>query len=240
MKLPPAQRWLIVNADDLGLSAGTNRGIFHAHEHGIVTSASLMVRRAAAREAVEISSCFPRLSLGLHVDLGDWSWRDGQHRQTNPVVSPADVAGVEAEIRRQLERFEQLIGRGPTHLDSHQHVHRDPLLRPVFRKIAGRLKVPLRNFNPHVAFCGDFYGQDNGRPRADWVAPANLCRLIQQLPPGVTELACHPGLDAELDSDYREQRPQEVQTLCHPAVRAELERGGILLRSFGDLQPVAK
>src|SRR5204863_472869 len=35
----PEARWLIVNADDLGLSAGTNRGIFEAHENGVVTGA---------------------------------------------------------------------------------------------------------------------------------------------------------------------------------------------------------
>jgi predicted glycoside hydrolase/deacetylase ChbG (UPF0249 family) len=39
---------LIVNADDLGLSEGVNRGIFRSHENGIVTSASLMVRQFAA------------------------------------------------------------------------------------------------------------------------------------------------------------------------------------------------
>jgi predicted glycoside hydrolase/deacetylase ChbG (UPF0249 family) len=33
-----------VNADDYGQSAGVNRGIIEAHEHGIFTSASLMVR----------------------------------------------------------------------------------------------------------------------------------------------------------------------------------------------------
>ena len=36
-------RRLVVNADDLGLTAGVNDGILRAHEHGIVTSASLLV-----------------------------------------------------------------------------------------------------------------------------------------------------------------------------------------------------
>ena len=44
-------RELIVNADDFGLSEGVNRGIAEAHEHGIVTSASLMVRGASAPAA---------------------------------------------------------------------------------------------------------------------------------------------------------------------------------------------
>src|SRR5207247_11145801 len=45
------RRDLIVNADDFGQSAGVNRGIIEAHERGIVTSASLMVRWPAANEA---------------------------------------------------------------------------------------------------------------------------------------------------------------------------------------------
>ena len=39
---------LVVNADDLGCSEGVNLGIFEAHEHGIVTSSSLMVSNESA------------------------------------------------------------------------------------------------------------------------------------------------------------------------------------------------
>ena len=45
------KRYLIVNADDFGQSHGVNRGIIEAHERGVVTSASLMVRWPAARKA---------------------------------------------------------------------------------------------------------------------------------------------------------------------------------------------
>ena len=50
----PETRRLIVNADDLGLSAGVNRGIVEAHARGIVTSASLMVRQPAARQVRDV------------------------------------------------------------------------------------------------------------------------------------------------------------------------------------------
>ena len=51
MKPTPDVRCVIINADDFGLSAGINRGIIEAHERGIVTSASLMVRWPAAEYA---------------------------------------------------------------------------------------------------------------------------------------------------------------------------------------------
>ena len=46
-----AARRLFINADDLGYTEATTSGILHAREHGIVTSASLMVRRPAAGDA---------------------------------------------------------------------------------------------------------------------------------------------------------------------------------------------
>ena len=70
-------RFLIVNADDFGLSEGVNRGIIEAHEHGIVTSASLMVLKPSAASAAAYSREHPRLSLGLHLDLGEWAY-DGE------------------------------------------------------------------------------------------------------------------------------------------------------------------
>ena len=48
-------RYLIVNADDFGLSEGVNRGIVRAHEGGIVTSASLMVRQLADNQPQRMS-----------------------------------------------------------------------------------------------------------------------------------------------------------------------------------------
>ena len=68
------QRSVIVNADDFGFSPGVSRGIVAAHERGIVTSASLMVRWPAAA----YGRAHPALSVGLHVDLGQDAHRDGR------------------------------------------------------------------------------------------------------------------------------------------------------------------
>lgn len=49
-----ADRRLIVNADDFGLSKGVNHGILAARDRGIVTSTSLMIRWADAAGVDEI------------------------------------------------------------------------------------------------------------------------------------------------------------------------------------------
>lgn len=71
-----AKRYLIVNADDFGQSTGVNRGIIKAHEQGIVTSASLMVRWPFAAEAAQYSHRHPEFSLGIHLDFGEWAYRE--------------------------------------------------------------------------------------------------------------------------------------------------------------------
>src|SRR4051794_21157272 len=119
-----AGRYLIVNADDFGRSPGVNRGIVRAHEHGIVTSASLMVRWPAAAEAAGYGRPRPGLSLGLHVDLGEWSLCGADWQPVYEVVDSDNPGAVAAEVGRQLAAFRSLVGRDPTHLDSHQHVHR--------------------------------------------------------------------------------------------------------------------
>ena len=60
---------LIVNADDFGLSRGTNYGIFDAHIRGIVTSTTLMVTMQEVDHAIELSKQAPDLRIGLHLNI---------------------------------------------------------------------------------------------------------------------------------------------------------------------------
>jgi chitin disaccharide deacetylase len=226
-------RVLIVSADDFGRSEGINAGVLRAHGEGIVTSAGLMVRWPAAEEAAEQARA-AGLDLGLHVELGEWTFARGQWEAVHEVVDierPEDVA---SEIHRQLEAFRRLTGRDPTHLDSHQHVHLEPPATPVFRRAAAELGVPLRARG--IGYTGDFYGQDGyGVPFHDAISVEGLLRIIAKVRTGVSEIGCHPGLGDDADSGYAREREIEVATLCDPRVRAAIEDAGIELRSFAEL-----
>lgn len=229
----PAGRWVIFNADDFGRSPGINRGVIEAHEDGLVTSASLMVRWPAAGEAAAYARRRPQLSVGLHVDLWECVYRDCAWHPVYLVVPLHDRAAVEAEVARQLREFRRLMRADPTHLDSHQHVHRREPLRSVLAALAATLGVPLRGAEPDIRYSGAFYGQtEDGQPIPDRTTPRGLIRTLAALPPGVTELSCHPGYADDLDTMYRAERAREVATLCHPAVRTVLPRLGIRLTSF--------
>src|SRR5437867_1515295 len=104
-------KYLVINADDFGLSDGVNKGIIESHEHGIVTSASLMVYGAAVSGAIADSRVNPRLGLGLHIDLGEWSFQNGSWFPLYERVRLDDGAAVKEEICRQFDMFCGIAGR---------------------------------------------------------------------------------------------------------------------------------
>jgi len=222
-------RIVIVNADDFGRSDGVNRGVIQAHEKGIVTSASLMVRYAAAADAAGYGRHRPQLSLGLHVDLGEWLYQDGTW------TAVYELEQFEDEVERQLDAFRSLVRRDPTHLDSHQHVHSEEPVRSIMLATSRRLGVPLRSFSPWVRYCGSFYGQTGtGEPLPSAISAEALVTILCGLPEGVTELGCHPGYGDDLRSQYAAEREREIEALCHERVRATLAAEEIELRSFRD------
>jgi len=230
------RRELIVNADDFGLDALVNAGIERAYEAGIVTCTSLMVRREAAPAAAAYASANPSLGVGLHVDLGEWEYHGGTWQPRYEVVDLDDIAQVRAEIDRQLAKFRALLARDPTHLDSHQHVHRREPVRTVLLDLARRLRVPLRHVSSTVRYCGEFYGQlPDATPNDLGISVPALVALLTRLPAGVTELCCHPATGQPSGDQYGPARPKELQTLCDPRIRTALAANHVMLRTFKNL-----
>jgi chitin disaccharide deacetylase len=196
------ERFLIINADDLGMTAAVNEGIFAAHEEGIVTSASLMVGREAAADAAGELAAHSDLAVGLHLEPeGCWE---------------------------QMERFRELVGRDPTHVDSHKHVHESEPVAAVAEAIAAELGVPLRN--RAIRYEGGFYGRDA-------ISPQHLEELIRGLPPGWTEIGCHPAAGPVPSSSYDAERQIELATLRDPGVKNLLNVTSLQLCSFAHVNP---
>jgi len=230
------KRYLIVNADDFGMSPGVNRGIMKTHECGILTSASLLVRWSAAAEAASYGRRQDKFSLGLHVDLGEWVYRSGQWLPNYQLVNLKEAKAVEKEIASQVAVFLKLVGRAPTHLDSHQHVHRREPVHSILLQLANKFRIPLRFYNHKVQYCGKFYGQTTqGLPNPNILSVSGLLTILKTLPTGYTELGCHPGEANDVQTDYRAERIQEVKILCNPQVPKALAALNIQLRSFSTI-----
>ena len=226
-------RRLIVNADDFGLSAGVNRGIARAHERGIVTSASLMVRGPCAATAALYGAEHSALGLGLHVDVDRWRYAGDCWRLVVEAPGTDDPSAARAQVAAQLRRFEALVGHTPTHLDSHHHRHREEPLRSVVLELGARLGVPVRELAGGVLHCADFYARDaDGAPSAEPISPGALCALLGRLPEGISELACHPAIGDDSGSSYSRERDLETLTLCDPRVWRALTEAEIALVDF--------
>jgi hopanoid biosynthesis associated protein HpnK len=139
----PAERALIVTADDFGLDLRVNAAVERAHREGVLTSASLMVSAPAAADAVERARRLPSLRVGLHLVLADG----------RPTLAPADIpalvgpdgrfgdamvrdgfrffflpavrADLAREIRAQFEAF-AATGLPLDHVNAHKHFHVHP------------------------------------------------------------------------------------------------------------------
>jgi predicted glycoside hydrolase/deacetylase ChbG (UPF0249 family) len=246
---------LIVNADDLGRTAGINDGIFEAHRNGVVTSATLMVNYAAARAVPEMSARTPGLGIGLHVALTGGPPASPPEQipslvdaQGHLPPKPEGLAGarpehVVTEARAQLKRFREIMGREPTHFDSHHHSHRLPAVFEALITLAWETGLPVRNPSEEAArtlrrenipttdrFVEGFYDQG--------VTLENLLAILDAVPPGTTELMCHPArVDDELrgSSGYADVREKELALLTDREVRQAVQALGIKLIHFGEL-----
>ena len=219
---------LIFNADDFGASDGVNRGIVECHTRGVVTSTTFMVTGRAAREAAAMSRDCPKLAIGLHFDV----WGEDE-REFNIHNLPA----VRDEFGRQLDAFLRLMGRAPTHVDSHRHAHREPDVFPLFRELVAPLGVPLRG-DGRVSFVGGFYAQWEWKvTNLDYVSVPFLERMIrEEVPDGWTEFSCHPGhVTPDYTAVYLAEREAELRTLTDPRIRATIAECGIALASYAEI-----
>lgn len=226
-------RHLIVNADDFGASRGVNRGIIEGHRRGIVTSASLMVTGRALDEAVALSRENPNLAVGLHFDVCGEDERE---------FDTGDRQATRDEFFRQLDAFVSVLGRRPTHIDSHRHVHMDDEgLFPYFLEWVGPLGIPLRG-DGQVNFVGGFYAQWEWKvTELKYVSVEFLQEMLRnEVPHGVTEFSCHPGYCSnDYQSVYFAEREAELATLTDPRVRGTIAEQQIRLISYADYARLA-
>ena len=170
-------RFLIINADDFGMTAQVNSAVLRAHRDGILTSASLMVAEPGFAEAVEIAKQNPALGVGLHVvttfdrallphaGIPNITTPDGRFF-TNPLKTGLlynRSKPAQAELKREMTaQFERFAGTEMdwSHADGHQHFHLHPFVWDTFLDLCDqfgvhRLRIPYEEFQEHFRAGGD-------------------------------------------------------------------------------------
>ena len=166
----PAERRLIINADDFGLTEGVNRAVLELNTAEVVPSATLMATGRAFREAVHSAFVQTSLGVGCHVVLVDG--RPELHPAELPTLAPegrlrsslttfmVDLFGgriASREIEREaIAQIRQLQSAGitVTHLDTHKHTHlAPPVLDAVARLGLGAAHADAEGAGRHSGYA---------------------------------------------------------------------------------------
>ncbi|WP_449553406.1 chitin disaccharide deacetylase [Lelliottia amnigena] len=248
---------LIVNADDFGLSKGQNYGIVEACRHGVVASTTAMVNGEAVEHAAALSRELPGLGVGMHFvltlgmplspmpgltrsgQLGKWIWQMSEQG-----ALPLDE--IARELDCQFNRFVDLFGREPTHIDSHHHVHMIPAIFPLVAEFAARKGVAMRvdrqvqashdltlSLAPTTqGYSSDFYGDEISETLFLQVLDASAARGEQSF-----EMMAHPAFvdNTVRKSAYCWPRLAELDVLTSPSLKYAIAERGYRLGSFLDL-----
>ncbi|MBI4745099.1 MAG: ChbG/HpnK family deacetylase [Deltaproteobacteria bacterium] len=245
-------KYLIVNADDFGLSVYINEGIIRAHKAGSVTSATLMINREFARDAASLARENPNLCVGLHLDLDDLLGKDetgperfGMERMSRLLSNSRFLKEVEAEIDTQIRRFKN-TGLELTHIDGHHHLHAIPELFPLIvnKMVSYGIKTIRfsREFDlikyPPISWDEQFFQEMKNLLEKHRIRVANHFVTgwqpydLRSIGEGVTELMVHPGTKEGW-------RIKELETLESSGWTDAVKAGGIRLISFRDLAEMA-
>jgi predicted glycoside hydrolase/deacetylase ChbG (UPF0249 family) len=222
-------RAVIINADDLGYEPRVSQGIVETMRDGIVSSATFIVNGPHSAAAASLAK---GLAVGLHLNLARWSRLSGTGEWDEREAATLEAGVVEKEVHAQLEHFEKLLGRKPTHVDVHKHLHQHAGVLAGLAKAAAQHRLPVRSIDKAmrgalrkqgVSTNDSFFG-DAGAT-AYWT----LERLEEQLAKlpgsGIIELMCHPGYaPTQIQSGYAAQREVELATFTSPSAAATLER----------------
>lgn len=137
---PADARLLVLHADDLGMTHGTNVATLHALEEGLIQSASILVTSPWLPEVADWARRHPEHDSGIHLALtSEWApyrFRPVSGAQAVPSLVdhrgylPQTQAEVEAratpdDVQRELSAQIELAyasGISLTHLDSHMLV----------------------------------------------------------------------------------------------------------------------
>lgn len=271
-------RRLIVSGDDLGLHEAINRGVLEAHEEGIVTSASIGACGRAFDHACRLVERRRRLDLGIHLTLVEEKPLLGpevlktlapkrvfpksyRHLFLRLMNGGVDLREIEMEWDAQIQKVLQ-AGLRISHIDSHQHTHFFPQLRPILFKLAehyeikriraGARVVPSRTkfsvFLAPLAKTVHRAARSRGiaTPDALWlpspsgrITGLQLVNGIPNLPEGVTEVVVHPGADqGALERAYPDwgfKWQQELAAVKATDVRDALARHRVELTRYSEL-----
>jgi predicted glycoside hydrolase/deacetylase ChbG (UPF0249 family) len=154
---------VVLNADDFGLAPGIDAAILTLLQRGRLSGVSAMTTAPFwEADGPRLAPFTAAADIGLHFALTDVPTigAAGQREDGTPFTyaqwqarawtGRIEIDMVLDELRRQWQRFGDVVGRAPSHLDSHQHLHQQPGVRRAVLAFVDGLPAGDR---PYVRTC---------------------------------------------------------------------------------------
>ena len=179
------------------------------------------------------------------------------------VVGHASPDEFEAEIRAQVEKA-LAMGITPTHLDSHMGTCFQPPFVERYVKVGIEKRIPILMFGGHLQHVGAEAGEfkplirrlaeqvwSAGLPVIDDLVTkptdakdydrrkTQLMELLRDMKPGITQIIVHCTAPTEAFSHISstgQAREAELRLMTDPDVRSFIEKQGIVLTTWRELQ----
>ncbi len=262
----PGARVVIVSADLMGTTHAATVGTYRALRDGVATTATLVMPGPWSRHAARLyrgDDIGVHLTLNAELDCFRWgpltaapSLLDGDGgfpRTPADLWDHADVDEVRRECRAQIERA-VLWGFDVTHLTTHLGTLQNrPEFFDVFVELAVDFDLPIRLDGAGAQDAAGFpfrrLAADEGLVAPDRVQPARstgsggLPDLVDDLPPGVTELVFTPAVDtdelAAADPDAS-RHVADLDVLVDGTFDAALAAAGVVRIGYRELRAVQR
>lgn len=172
---------IIINSDDFGLDALTNKAIVDSFSQGLISSTTMLVNKEGFEDAITLieKNSFLKDKVGLHFNLTDGKPLTDDIKQcsrfcnsngyfvfdrSKPVwkLSTIEKQAISKEITAQLDRCKK-YNVVLTHIDSHHHVHNEwpigNLLAGIARKRGIKRMRLSRNIGANLGTAKKYYKQ---------------------------------------------------------------------------------
>ena len=169
-----------------------------------------------------------------------------------------------SEFSAQIERLLD-NGIVPDHINGNNHLHIFPVFADITAQLANKyqiqfIRVPKETFyfsdiNFSKTFIKKYFiyslslvakkffvkaglrfpDHFNGITVPSLLSKESMLKFIQQLPPGTTELMCHPGYPSSGNPFSNSDREKELIILTDKDIMSEIKMNNIELISFSDI-----
>lgn len=218
---------LIITADDFGVSPRANRNILYLISLGKIDRVSVMVHGKISDKEIR-TLVHSGVKIDIHLDIlhkfhKNRKGRQGVIRRISEFIK--DIATgkisnkkVALEWEDQIKKFQDLFGKNPDGINSHEHVHLFPPFFKIVILLQQKHSIPyirfgdsifLRHHNivSHILhylrkinlmlFRGYEHISSGSLISLDWISDVD--GFLENLPQGKIEIACHPELAEDFE-----------------------------------------